>query len=171
MRIRVVRPDFWSDDVVGQLSDPARLFYIGLWCLADDAGWLEWKPSQIGATLYPYKAASKREREIVRWGDELTKVGKIVIHPCGCGLIPTLVKHQKQGGNPSFQYREKHRRHVADSVAGVDDESRLVHTSTPLEKGREGREGREGSARGAREIDDDGWEQKIVEMRRRGERA
>src|SRR5688572_8830651 len=55
VRIRAIRPDFWQDDTLGHLSDSVRLFYVGLWCVADDAGWLEWKPAQLGAALYPYR--------------------------------------------------------------------------------------------------------------------
>ena len=168
MRLRVVRPDFWSDDTLGRLPDPARLFYIGLWCLADDAGWLEWRPAQIGATLYPYKAAQRRERDVEAWGELLVQSKRLVRHECGCAFIPTLTKHQRQGGNPSFQYRDKHRWHVP-----ADEESRQVHTDTALEKrekSRDSRDGREGAGPGAGPGRAD-WDQKIVEMRRRGERG
>lgn len=153
MRIRAVRPDFWQDDTLGHLSDAVRLFYIGLWCVADDAGWLEWKPSQLGAALYPYRASHKRVRDIDAWGEQLVQAGRIVRHPCGCAFIPTLTKHQRAGGNPSYQYREKHRYHTSM------DESVLVRTDTSLEvsKGKVSKGG--------------DWGDKITEMRRHGETA
>jgi hypothetical protein len=159
MRIRAVRPDFWQDDKLGHLSDAVRLFYIGLWCVSDDAGWLEWRPSQLGASLYPYRGAARRERDIEGWGDILVQTGRIVRHPCGCAFIPTLVKHQRAGGNPTYQYREKHRYHTSM------DESVPVRTDTSLE----GREGKESKGMGGSGGTD--WETKITEMRRRGQGA
>lgn len=157
MRIRAVRPDFWQDDILGHLSDPVRLFYIGLWCVADDAGWLEWKPAQLGASLYPYRTASRRQRDIEAWGETLSDAGRIVRHPCGCARVPTLTKHQRIGGNPSYQFRDKHRYHT------TTDESDPVRTSRALEVGK-GRVGKEEGGTG-------GWEDKILEMKRRGETA
>lgn len=154
MRIRAVRPDFWQDDTIGHLSDSVRLFYIGLWCVADDAGWLEWKPAQLGAALYPYRTAHRRERDIEAWGDQLIQAGRIVRHPCACARIPTLTKHQRAGGNPSYQFRDKHRFHVST------DESVPVRTDTSLEVG-EGKGGREMGGTG-------GWDDKILKMQRRG---
>jgi hypothetical protein len=154
VRIRAVRPDFWQDDTLGHLPDAVRLFYIGLWCVSDDAGWLEWKPSQLGATLYPYRSAARRERDINAWGASLVTAGRIVIHPCGCARIPTLTKHQRIGGNPSYQARDKHRYHIST------DESVLVRSDTSLEGGK-GREGKETGGTG-------GWDDKIIEMQRRG---
>lgn len=36
MRIRQVKPDFFTDAVVSAWPPAARLFYIGLWTVADD---------------------------------------------------------------------------------------------------------------------------------------
>lgn len=149
-----MRPDFWQDDILGHLPDSVRLFYIGLWCVSDDAGWLEWKPSQLGASLYPYRSARRRERDIHAWGAALATAGRIVLHPCGCARIPTLTKHQRIGGNPSYQFRDKHRYHVSQ------DESVLVRSDKPLEGG-EGKGGRDTGGPG-------GWDDKIIEMQRRG---
>lgn len=156
MRIRAVRPDFWQDETLGHLSDAVRLFYIGLWCVADDAGWFEWRPGQLGAALYPYRSAHRRERDIEVWTIALEAVGRIVRHPCGCGQVPTLVRHQKMGGTPSYQARDKHKRHLST------DESVEVRSDTPLRVGKE-RVGKEGEGVGGN------WDSKITEMRRRGE--
>jgi len=155
MRIRAVRPDFWQDDTLGHLSDAVRLFYIGLWCVSDDAGWFEWKPAQLGAALYPYRSAASRERSIDAWGDVLVEAGRIVRHPCGCARVPTLPKHQKIGGNPTYAIRQKHQLHTST------DESVEVRTSKPLRGG----EGKGGEGMGGV----GGWDEKITELRRRGE--
>jgi hypothetical protein len=156
VRIRAVRPDFWQDEVLGHLSDAVRLFYIGLWCVSDDAGWFEWRPGQLGAALYPYRSAHRRERDIEAWTGALESAGRVVRHPCGCGQVPTMVRHQKLGGSPSYHVRDKHKRHLPP------DESVPLRTDKPLEVGK-GRVGKEEGGSGG------DWDSKITEMRRRGE--
>lgn len=112
MRIRQIRPEFWSDPVVGSLPIPARLLYIGLWNVADDAGWLTWKPAELGALLYPYDAPAKRERAIEANGALLAGAGRLVVYDCGCGEVPTLPKHQRIAGKQSFYQRDKHAAHT-----------------------------------------------------------
>lgn len=53
-RIRTIKPEFWEDDRVGQLSPLARLVFIGSWNLADDAGRLRWSADYINASLFMY---------------------------------------------------------------------------------------------------------------------
>lgn len=111
MRIRQIRPEFFTDPVTGHLAPSVQVTYIGLWCVADDAGWLDWDVPQIGALLYPYKSVHARESLILKAGAELVAVGRLSVMDCGCALIPTLAHHQKIGGNKSFTGRDKHERH------------------------------------------------------------
>ena len=136
MRIRQVRPEFWSDEVVAALPDGARLFYIGLWNVADDAGWLEWRPTRIGALLYPYESAKRREVNIAAWALRLTDKGRLVIHDCGCAVIPTLPKHQRVAGKQSFTVRDLHHGKHLLATGGY-----LSAVDSPVEEGR-GRERR-----------------------------
>lgn len=52
-RIRSVKPEFWTDEDVTDASRDARLLFIGLWNIADDAGRLWDKPRQIKAQVLP----------------------------------------------------------------------------------------------------------------------
>lgn len=52
-RIRTIKPEFWTDDKVLEISIPARLFFIGLWSFADDHGVIENKPRSLKARLFP----------------------------------------------------------------------------------------------------------------------
>jgi hypothetical protein len=113
MRIRQVRPEFFTDPVTGHLPPAVQVTYIGLWCVADDAGWLEWDVPQIGALLYPYKSVRVREGMVSKAGEALTAAARLVIHGCGCANIPTLVDHQRIGGNKAFTVRDKHRVHTS----------------------------------------------------------
>lgn len=114
MRIRQIRPEFWTDSVMAALPAPVRLFYIGLWNVADDAGWLTLSPSHIGAVLFPYESTKRREREIVAWSERLRDCGRLVFHEaCGCAQIPTLSRHQRVTGKQSFTGRDAHLKHLS----------------------------------------------------------
>jgi hypothetical protein len=109
MRIRQVRPEFFSDPITSRLSPAIQLVYIGLWCIADDAGWLRWDVSHIAALLGPYVSVPVRERRVTAAGEALIAAGRLVLHECGCAVIPTLVVHQRIGGNKSFTVRDLHK--------------------------------------------------------------
>ena len=47
-RIRTIKPEFWTDEKVGECSIPARLLFIATWNIADDRGNLERKPCNHG---------------------------------------------------------------------------------------------------------------------------
>ena len=53
-RIRTIKPDFFLNEEVAELSLYARLTFIGLWTLADKEGRLEDRPKRIKAQLLPY---------------------------------------------------------------------------------------------------------------------
>lgn len=94
MRIRQVKPAFWTDARVAALPAPARLFYIGLWMVADDAGWLRWDVSQIANELYGYESRRKRERDVETYLALLVTAERVVVHPCGHVEVPKLTTHQ-----------------------------------------------------------------------------
>lgn len=94
MRIRQVKPAFWADARIAALPAPARLFYIGLWMTADDAGWLRWDPSQIANELYGYESRKRRERDVETFLALLVSAERVVVHDCGHVFIPKLTEHQ-----------------------------------------------------------------------------
>lgn len=53
-RIRYIKPEFFKDDDLAQLPFEVRLFYAGLWGLADKAGRLEDRPMRLKAEIFPY---------------------------------------------------------------------------------------------------------------------
>lgn len=142
MRIRSVKPDFWRDRLMADLPADVRLFYIGLWQEADDAGWMRWKLDEIAADLYPYRSVRQRERQTREWGARLVDIERVVVHPCGHAFIPKLTKHQlSQGGSKS--------RYVLAEHALCKPESGGLRSDTS-DYGREVREGtgREGEGKG-----------------------
>jgi len=99
MRIRQVKPSFFGDKAMGKLDDSTKLFYIGLWLQADDAGWLEWNEERFAAELYPYLfPTSRRETKITKAAMNLASMLRVIRFSCGHALIPSLTKHQRFGG-------------------------------------------------------------------------
>jgi hypothetical protein len=52
-RIRSIKPDFWTDEKVVELSAFARLLFIGLWNFADDEGRMQYSPKKIKMQIFP----------------------------------------------------------------------------------------------------------------------
>lgn len=98
MRIRQIKPAFWSDGRIAELPEPTRLFYVGLWMIADDAGWFRWDPVEVARDLYGYQSRAKRERRTAAMFDQLVTIGRIVLHPCGHAEVPKLGDHQHLAG-------------------------------------------------------------------------
>jgi hypothetical protein len=55
-RIRSIKPEFFTDADICDLSPMHRLLFAGLWCHADRAGRLEDRPRELKAKLFPYDA-------------------------------------------------------------------------------------------------------------------
>lgn len=53
MRARNIKPDFFRDAELSEVTIEARYLFIGLWCLADREGKLKDKPKQIRFEIFP----------------------------------------------------------------------------------------------------------------------
>jgi hypothetical protein len=53
-RIRLLKPDFFLDEDLAEISMAARLAFEGLWVQADKKGRLEDRPKYLKATIFPY---------------------------------------------------------------------------------------------------------------------
>lgn len=98
MRIRQVKPAFWGDSLMASLPEGTRLFYIGLWMLADDAGWIDWDLAEVGHELYGYESRPKREHRVEKMLGVLESHGRVVVHPCGHVEVPRIKEHQHLAG-------------------------------------------------------------------------
>ena len=52
-RMRTIKPEFWTDDKIVELSLLGRLLFIGLWNFADDDGYIEYSPKRIKRLVFP----------------------------------------------------------------------------------------------------------------------
>lgn len=52
-RIRSIRPEFWRDGDMAELTRDTRLLYIGMWCFADDGGVLPARAHDLRLAVFP----------------------------------------------------------------------------------------------------------------------
>lgn len=71
-RIRTIKPEFPQSESIGTLSRDARLLFIQLWTLADDAGRARAAARMLASLLYPYD--DDAPALIESWLRELEKV-------------------------------------------------------------------------------------------------
>jgi hypothetical protein len=108
MRIRQITPAFWTDAVIAGLPVETRLVYIGLWQVADDAGWFRESIPEIALSLLGYEPRARRERMIRSALESLAAAGRVVRHDCGHSHIPTMERYQRVGGKRSYWVRSEH---------------------------------------------------------------
>lgn len=126
MRIRQIKPEFWKDDKVGQLTAQQKLLFIGLWMLADGEGRLYNRPVIIKAELFAYddKLTFKHvESDLVR----LHELGLVLLYQAEgkqCIAVNNFHKHQKLSGN------ENKKPYFSTIPAPVTTSSDLVATDS-----------------------------------------
>src|SRR5580765_3325710 len=93
-RIRMIKPEFFDDPDIADLSPFARLCFVGLWTQADKAGRLEDDPRRLKVRLFPYDAV-----EVSSLLDELVAKEMVTRYAGDDGRaylsIPKFVKHQR----------------------------------------------------------------------------
>jgi hypothetical protein len=93
-RLRTLKPSFFSDDVLAELSPLHRILFQGLWCYADREGRLKDRPRQLKAQVLPFDEA---DVESMLW--DLHRKGFILRYVHGDGeraiQVKEFSKHQK----------------------------------------------------------------------------
>lgn len=62
-RIRTVKPEFWQDETIGELSAKARLLFLCSLNLADDEGLLSWNSAFLRAQAFMFDDVTLEEME------------------------------------------------------------------------------------------------------------
>ena len=70
-RKRMIDPEFWSDEEVGQWSYATRLFYIGLWNFSDDEGRFKAHKQLLKSQIFPYDKHISIEKLKVELGNKV----------------------------------------------------------------------------------------------------
>lgn len=101
MKIRSLRPEFFADGRMAQLSPMARILYMGLWCIADDEGRGRFHPKSIEGEVFPHETVDIRTLLT-----ELIEMGRIVTYDVGAESyfhIPKFTTYQHP--NRAFESR------------------------------------------------------------------
>lgn len=122
MRIRQIKPAFWSDARLAGLPEATRLFYIGLWMIADDAGWLRWDAIEVARDLYGYETRARRERRTAVMFEALIADERVVLHLCGHAEIPRMTTHQRLSG-PTKQVQSALNEHLKNCRPAIPRQS------------------------------------------------
>jgi hypothetical protein len=131
-RSRNIKPAFFNNDLLGDISPIGRLLFIGMWTIADCEGRIEWRPRRIKAQLLPYD-----DFDIVEIAISLDNSGFIrfySVHDVQYIEIVNFLKHQ----NPHKNERSKgssippFKKGIAGRTEnkGLEKESRLIPIST-----------------------------------------
>lgn len=95
-RIRTIKPEFPQSESMGRVSRDARLLFIMLWTIADDAGRLRGNSRMLASLLFPYDDDAKRL--IDGWLEELSSQGCLAVYMVGNDTyveICNWLNHQK----------------------------------------------------------------------------
>ena len=95
-RIRTIKPSFWGDDKVSELSLEARLLFLGLISMADDDGRFLASHNSIAGYVFPNDEIPVKR--LVAWLDEIQRGGLVVFYNGGrvkYGAIPKFRDHQR----------------------------------------------------------------------------
>jgi hypothetical protein len=95
-RIRTIKPTFWADERVAELSRDARLLLVGLISSADDDGRFVASIAAITGYVFPYD--NLPPGKVKRWLNEIAAAGIIhtyTVHGREYGALPNWEKHQR----------------------------------------------------------------------------
>ena len=76
MRIRSIKPEFWSSPDIAALSDADRLLFIGLWSYVDDHGRGRDDIALIVAALYPHDMVANPLDTVAKVRDGLARLSE-----------------------------------------------------------------------------------------------
>lgn len=76
MRIRSIKPEFWSSPDVAALSDADRLLFIGLWSYVDDHGRGRDDVALIVAALFPHDMVANPRDTVAKVRDGLARLSE-----------------------------------------------------------------------------------------------
>jgi hypothetical protein len=95
VRIRSIKPDFFRDpDTTGRWAAELKMFYVGLWCVADDSGRFAWDEDLIASDLYPFD----RKADVGHFLEQLVEAGVVTQYEVDgrrYGYLKNFDRHQK----------------------------------------------------------------------------
>ena len=138
-RIRSIKPTFFLDSDIASLSPMARIFFIGLWCLADREGRLKDKPRELGVQLIPYDLPNADPEALLK---ELAPrfILRYEVEGRGYLYIRGFEKHQRPANSEPDS-------DIPEPPADILATNLFVASSTCDEKKGQERKGKEGKGK------------------------
>lgn len=135
MRIRTIKPAFWTNEKMARLPDFARLLAIGLLNYADDHGYFWANPLLVRGALFPFEEDSTK---VLKGLSQLASEGFIRLGktPDGrdCGVVVNFTTHQRVDKPQKSEIQP-----LATFEEGSKKVPRMVQDQSALErKGKEG---------------------------------
>jgi hypothetical protein len=134
MRIRTVKPEFWSHPVMAKLDDSTRLLAIGLLNYSDDEGYFYAQENLVRSALRPFDDESTIIRASLK---TLSKIGYIELVETDShgvlGVVKNFTSHQRVDRPKKSHIKELY--NSTNNRRIIDDES----PNDLRSKGREGK--------------------------------
>ena len=73
-RSRILKPEFWNDEKLAQVSREVRLTFAGLWTCSDDYGVTKGHPAWLKAQIVPYDS-DLTLTQFQHWLADLERIG------------------------------------------------------------------------------------------------
>jgi len=146
MRIRTIKPEFWTDKRVASWDHFTRLLFIGLWSAADDHGRGSAESARLASELFPYDLSRDPRETLARVAaglDTLAASCRITLYDVEGEAfyeVSSWTKHQRvdNAGKPRVPM-------PSEGVARPSRDPREIRRESPLEQGTGNREMEQGT--------------------------
>lgn len=94
-RKRMISPNFWTDEKVGECSIQERMLFMGLISNADDEGYGRANPKLLKSLIFPYD--DLRASDLEKWLSHLGGLRMVVLYKYEeqtYYYLPNFLKHQ-----------------------------------------------------------------------------
>ena len=121
MRARNIKPGFFKNEDLAECDLSARLLFIGLWCLADREGRLEYRPRKIKAEVFPYDNFSMEK--LIKQLVDKNFIQLYTVNSQNYILILNFNKHQ------NCRVKEQPSTIPAPCLSGVDNQPSTIQAA------------------------------------------
>jgi hypothetical protein len=119
----MIKPEFWEDEKVGQLSPMARLLFIAALNFADDEGFIRWNEDYISASVFPYdKLSDNKTKRLMKELENLqiVEVFETKFH-FFIAKILNFKKHQKISKPQASKFLQEYESHILKNQSKVEN--------------------------------------------------
>ena len=140
-RIRTIKPEFFTSEDIVSLTPLARLLYIAVWCEADKAGRLIWKPNTLKMRYFPAD-----DCDIHELCAELLDQELVILYGEGLAYVPQFATHQHVNPREALSILPEPSEESVEAArvrhASTTRSPRVSHASPRVPDAQGGREGK-----------------------------